>query len=158
MGFPKSPLFQKIDETPRFDRWNKEYVEKFGTIVKLTIFDKANTQMDVVYNEPIAPLPANTFELPAIVVELIPVSTPEARDEGFRDEKDTTIHFARAHLEEVVGINDVQEGSIVEVYGNQWDVLNTQREGFMNNINKWMRVVCFLKRRTEFFPDRRRGV
>lgn len=154
MGNPSSPLFQSIDETPFFDGVGKETAEKFGTKVKLILIDKANAVIDVVYDEPLT-LPLKEYLVPAVVVELVPVSTPEAREEGFKDEKDTTVHFQTAHLEEIVGISDVPEGSMIEVYGRLYDVLNTQREAFLNNINKWMRVVCFLKRRTEFLPDRR---
>lgn len=155
MGNPSSPLFQSIDETFFFEGVGKEAAEKFGTTVKLILIDKENVVVDVVYDEPLT-LPTKEYTLPAVVVELIPVSTPEAREEGFRDEKDTTIHFQTAHLESIVGIVDVPEGSIIQVYDRQYDVISTQREGFMNNINKYMRVVCFLKRRTEFLPDRRK--
>lgn len=154
MGSPSSPLFQSIDETPFFEGVGKEAAEKFGTTVKLFLVDKESAIIDVVYDEPLT-LPMKEFTLPAVVVELVPVSTPEAREEGFRDEKDTTVHFQTAHLESIVGVNDVPPGAIIEVYDRKYDVINTQREGFMNNINKYMRVVCFIKRRTEFLPDRR---
>ena len=154
MGNPSSPLFQDIDETPFFEGIGKEAAEKFGTTVKLFLVDKENAVVDVVYDEPIT-LPMKEFSLPAVVVEYVPVSSPEAREEGFRDEKDTTVHFQTIHLETIVGIVDVPAGSIIQVYDRKYDVINSQREGFMNNINKYMRVVCFIKRRTEFLPDRR---
>ena len=161
MGFPSSPLFQSIDELPYFDGLNKEYVERFGTTVQLTIFDKSASTIDPIYNEPTATV-ERVATIPAFVVELIPIDSPEAREEGFRIEKDTTVHFARIHLEEakdqngvLLGISDVPIGSIIEVYGSKWDVINSQRGAFINQINKWMRVECSVKRRSEFIPERR---
>jgi hypothetical protein len=162
MGFPKSPLFQSIDELPYFDKLSKEYAERFGTRVKLILFDKARSTIDPIYDEPTKTVVRVFENVPAIVVEPVPVDTFEAREEGAKMEKSTAIHFARAHLEEakdtagvVSGISDIPEGSIVEVYGNQWDMAQGNRDGFLNNLNKWLRVVCSLTRRSEFFPDRR---
>jgi hypothetical protein len=162
VGFPKSPLFQTIDELPFFDKLAKEYAEKFGTKVRLILFDKEKSTIDPIYDEPTKTVTRVVENLPAIVVELVPISTVEAREEGLKNEKDTTIHFTRAHLEETkdtngvaLGLSDVPEGAIVEVYGSQYDIIQSNREGFLNNVNKWLRVVCTLKRRSEFFPDRR---
>lgn len=161
MGDPTSPLYQDIDETPFFDGLAKEEAERFGTVVKLILFDKEASTVDPIYDEPTQTV-VRTAMVPAIIVEPIPTDTYEAREEGGKLDKDTAIHFARAHLEEtldtagvVLGLSDIPEGSIVEIFGLQWDVLQTNRLGFLGNAQKWMRVECNLKRRTEFYPERR---
>lgn len=161
MGDPSSPLYQDIDETPYFDGLAKEEAERFGTVVKLILFDKEASTIDPIYDEPTKTV-VRTAMIPAVVVEPIPTDTYEAREEGGKLEKDSAIHFARAHLEETpdsngvpLGISDVPEGNIVEVFGFQWDVVQSQKDGFLGNARKFVRVVCQLKRRSEFFAERR---